>query len=479
MWRFTNMIFTRGMARRARRIMQNKKIEKVPQAHPALVDKISKGDKEITFGKQGEIEKVHHGESNTFESLNLREDVLKAMENMGVTNPTIIQMLCIPMIINKKNVFCAAQTGSGKTLVYAASIISKIKDESDDGFIKRLSRPRALIIAPSRELAMQILKVFKTMSHLAPIQSLGLIGQKQKKWTRDYLKGTVDVIVGTPNTVLKYHKTGRLLLSDLRYIVFDEADTLMDDNFREVTNSLLDSCEFSDMECRPGTQAIMTAATLPPKGVIGSYRKHIPGLEICQSNLHKVLPHIKHTFIKTTQNMKIDLLIGRLQNFLKRPTRKCVIFCNTSKASNFVSVKLEECNISHAKLHGNMNPKIRFENYDRYMNDELRVLVCTDVVSRGLDVTDITNVFNYDCPFNATDYLHRAGRTGRAKEQFPGEGQIVTYVTQNKEVLFARRIEDAAKRNRSLDNIRRKKNSPKQKYQLAFDKEQRLLKKRN
>ncbi|XP_066934354.1 uncharacterized protein [Clytia hemisphaerica] len=460
------LTFIRGMARRARKVDIIK--PKIDINKP--VDRISKGDKNIVFSSTKNQNKIHHSEKDlrTFETLNLRSDVIQGLGSLEVVNPTIIQMLSIPMINNRKNIFCAAQTGSGKTLVYAAPIISHLKNNSDDGFINRLSRPRALVVAPSRELASQILKIFKSISHHAPIRSLGLIGQHQKKWTRDYLKGIVDVVVGTPNTILKYHQRGRLLLSDLQYLVIDEADTMMDENFRKVTTEILQSCQFteSNLNSRNDTQAILTAATLPPKGILSKYQRYIKDLEICQSNLHKVLPNIKHSFNKTTEDQKIPLVIKRLENLLKRPSRKCVIFCNNSKTCNFVSIKLQEENIEHSKLHGNMNPQVRSKDYDKFVKNETRVLVCTDVASRGLDSSEITVVINYDCPFNTTDYLHRSGRTGRATEQFPGEGEIVTFITQNKQVIFAHKIQEAAMKNKSLDDdIRSKKTPSKKKYQ--------------
>lgn len=464
-----NKIVIRSMARRARTIKSKdqRRIAVTTKANQRI-DAISKGDREIVIGSSNTHESVHHSaDASTFENLKLRTDVSQGLECLKITQPTIIQMLTIPLIMEEKNIFCAAQTGSGKTVVFAAPIIHKLKNQVDEGFVKRLSRPRALVIAPARELALQILSVFKSLSHFAPFRSVGLIGQKQKKWTRDYMKGAVDIVVGTPSTVLKYQQKGLLNLADLQYLVLDEADTLMDDNFFESTDAILNLCHFHERHTevmKPPVQCILAAATLPPKGVLSAYRKLIPNLEVCQSNLHRVLPHVKHKFVKTTQKEKFDLLLSRLKKIFRHDADKCIIFCNTSKSCNWVSLKLSESDVKHSKLHGNMNPQTRFKDFENFFSGKHRVLVSTDLASRGLDTTDVTLVINYDCPFNTSDYIHRSGRTGRARQLYAGEAEVLTYMTQNKEVIFARKIQKAAERNEELHDVKMKQNSPKDNY---------------
>ncbi|XP_065661309.1 uncharacterized protein LOC100205532 isoform X4 [Hydra vulgaris] len=370
---------------------------------------------------------VHHGNNqSTFSTLNLQSDLLDGLQNMHIAQPTIIQMLGIPLVLQEKNVFCAAQTGSGKTLVYVTPIIQKLGNEVEAGYIGRLSRPRVLVLSPTRELSSQILRVFKHFSHYCRFRSIGVIGQNQKKWAKDYVKGLVDVVVGTPSTILKWNQKGLLSFSDVRYVVFDEADTLMDDNFRNTTSEFL---------------------------------KLLDDLQVCQSNLHKVLPHIKHSFMKTRQDQKSELLINKLTLFLSQSDKKCIIFCNTSKSCNWVSAKLDELKIDHTKLHGDMNPQIRLQSYKKFADGKTRLMVSTDIASRGLDSYDITLVVNFDCPFNATDYIHRSGRTGRAASCFSKNEEVLTFVTQNKEFLFAKKVQEAAKKNKCLEGIHSKKNS--------------------
>ncbi|XP_065661308.1 uncharacterized protein LOC100205532 isoform X3 [Hydra vulgaris] len=404
---------------------------------------------------------VHHGNNqSTFSTLNLQSDLLDGLQNMHIAQPTIIQMLGIPLVLQEKNVFCAAQTGSGKTLVYVTPIIQKLGNEVEAGYIGRLSRPRVLVLSPTRELSSQILRVFKHFSHYCRFRSIGVIGQNQKKWAKDYVKGLVDVVVGTPSTILKWNQKGLLSFSDVRYVVFDEADTLMDDNFRNTTSEFLKllDCE-SNTENGTNIQFILTAATLPSKGVLGRYQEFIPDLQVCQSNLHKVLPHIKHSFMKTRQDQKSELLINKLTLFLSQSDKKCIIFCNTSKSCNWVSAKLDELKIDHTKLHGDMNPQIRLQSYKKFADGKTRLMVSTDIASRGLDSYDITLVVNFDCPFNATDYIHRSGRTGRAASCFSKNEEVLTFVTQNKEFLFAKKVQEAAKKNKCLEGIHSKKNS--------------------
>lgn len=479
----SNLMFVRGMARKAIRLQEiqlqptsrtsNRRSEKII-SQPAK-SSISHGSREIVVDQRKLKQPVHHeiNSSHTFDSLQLRNDVQKGLDSLGVSVPTIIQIQGIPLVLEGKNVFCAAQTGSGKTLVYAAPIVSMLRDSVEEGFIGRLSRPSALILAPSRELAEQILRVFKSFSSAAPFRSLGLIGQRQKKWKREYLKGLVDVVVATPDIIVKYHQRGHINFSDLKYLVFDEADTLFDENFRETTKSILNMCHFYEnnlISSKKNVQCVLTVATLPPKVIFNGYKSFIHNLELCQSNLHKVLPNVKHIFVKTEQTKKIDLLLENLEKQLHKDLCKTVIFCNTSKTCNYVSIKLNEHKITHGKLHGNVPPKERTQNYEKFINGDFNLLVCTDVASRGLDASDVNLVINYDCPFNASDYIHRSGRTGRATEMHSGMGEVVTYITQNKEVLFAEKVQNAAEKNESLDGITSKKNSAKEVHKKEMKK---------
>jgi len=483
---FVKSTIIRNMARKAIRVedvrLRNTISKKKVMASEKILkqtSRISAGEKEIVITPTKKTFHTHHDEKSisTFHSFHIRNDVLDGLDKMSIAHPTIIQILGIPHVLNGKNVFCAAQTGSGKTLVYTVPIINSLRQQFDDGYIGRLSRPRALIIAPARELASQILKNFKAFTYTSPFRSVGLIGQKQKKWTRDYLKGVVDVVIGTPNTILKYHKRGHLLLSDLQYLVVDEADTLMDESFQENTNAILQLCQFTEASLgsiKKPVQCVLTAATLPKKGVLSCYKEYIPNLELLQSNLHKVLPNVKHTFIKTTQQLKAELALAQVKLFLSKYNRnKCILFCNTAKSCNWISVLLTQKNINHSKMHGDMRPQTRFEDYDRFYSNEKQILVCTDIASRGLDLSEVSLVINVDCPFNTTDYIHRSGRTGRAATQLYENrygGEVVTYVTQNKEVIFAQKVQEAASKNEALENITAKRNSAKVKHELEVKK---------
>merc|ERR1712096_426813 len=209
---------------------------------------IRNGDLEIVINPEQLNQRTHHGDSThtTFESLNIRSDVITGLESDGVGQPTLMQTQGIPMVMEGKNVFCAGQTGSGKTYVYVAPIVNAIQDKSDQGYVRRLSRPTALVVTPSRLLTAQILRVFQKMTPFVPIRSLGVIGQNQKAWTRGYSRGLVDVVVATPGLLLKFHHRENVIFSDLRYLVLDEADTLMDENFREATERILELCKVQD-----------------------------------------------------------------------------------------------------------------------------------------------------------------------------------------------------------------------------------------
>merc|ERR1712013_88306 len=421
------------------------------------VQTISKGSEEIVVSrKQTRTQTTHHRYDNTttFTMLNLREDVINGLESDGVGQPTVVQTLGIPMIMEGKNVFCAAQTGSGKTYTYIAPLLNAIKDKSEEGYMGRLQRPKAVIVAPTRELAAQILRVVKAMGVHAPVRSLGVIGQNQRSWSRGYARGLVDVVVATPGLLLKYHARENIIFSDLMYLVLDEADTLMDENFKEATERIIELCRLNGSEhsAKQPPQCILTAATLPPDGILSSYEDLIPHLEMCRSKLHQILPNIQHRFVKTQQTKKLSLLLKELKSL--KESDKCVVFCNTSHCCNWLSKELSARAVEHTALRSKVRPFQRLRDYTNFACHDSCVLVCSDVGARGLDTSSVSLVVNFDCPFNATDYIHRSGRVGRARDvNNTRSNEVVTFVTKNSEVDFALKIRSAVEKEKSIDHL--------------------------
>jgi superfamily II DNA/RNA helicase len=249
--------------------------------------------------------------------------VVEALDGIGLNQPTVTQMLTIPHILKGRNVLCAAETGSGKTLAYLAPLISELRrEEAEEGVVPRLRRPRALIVLPSRDLASQVLSVAKSLCHVARFRAVGLIRGGKKRSIRSSLVSPVDVAITTPDALLKFRREERILLSDVRFLVVDEADTMFDRSFHEATTSIIRSVKTStskpSLPAPPGTashhqssqggeggaQVIAVAATLSTQ-LMKSLQSLVPSMKVVTTkSLHRILPHIEQRFYKVLQSEK-------------------------------------------------------------------------------------------------------------------------------------------------------------------------------
>ena len=432
-------------------------------AAPIKKESMNRGPKEFEISAKGVNPAFNYVDNKelentmkSFQGLGLQNNIVLGLENMQISQPTVIQMKAIPKILKGSSVFCAAQTGSGKTLAYVAPILNNLKLAEEDGFLPRFNRPRVCIVSPFRELASQILKVVKTMSIHAPVRSLGLIGgEKDHIMYRGLREKPVDIVVGTPGTILALHAKKKLFFTDLSHLVFDEADTMLDTTFKEMTNQFLQSMKNRSVDksrIPTDIQCIFAAAILPGKSILNTIKSSILKLKIVTAELHHVLPHVRHKFMKTSQTGKPQLLLECLMS-KRNKDRKMMIFVNSSSTCKWLSGFLEEHGIAHNKLSGKIPPEDRANVFERYNKDPNGILVCTDIAARGLDSPDLFSVFNYDCPLNPTDYIHRAGRTGRARANYSGTPEVLTFLTRNWELNLAKTVQLAAERKAEIENV--------------------------
>ena len=385
----------------------------------------------------------------------LRNDVIDSIESMGISQPTVIQLKGIPMILKGRNVLCAAQTGSGKTLTYLVPILNILKDEEDSGFMTKFNHPRACIVAPFRELAAQILQVVKSMSHHVSIRSVGCIGGEKDSIMYKRLKERpVDILVGTPGTILDLLRKRRISFLNLRYMVFDEADTMYDSSFKGITDQLLKSALPNAGGYVKGRHRkfVFAAATLPRHGVLNHIKDSIKDISLVTANLHHILPNIQYHFIKTLQPEKPKELLTVLSTRIST-NRKVLIFVNTSSTCNWLSGYLSEKGVSHGKLSGKTSPEDRRRILREFKSKENGIVISTDLTSRGLDFPDLHTVINYDCPLNTTDFIHRAGRTGRARAEYVGTPVVYTLLSRNWEVSLARKVQIAAEKRKAISDV--------------------------
>ncbi|CAB3986951.1 DEAD-box ATP-dependent RNA helicase 39-like isoform X2 [Paramuricea clavata] len=397
---------------------------------------------------------AHNRHTPDFENLGLRKDLCDALKTMNIDLPTGIQIQSIPKILNGHSVLCTSQTGSGKTLAYLLPIINLLKNQEDiEEIVSRSSRPRACIVVPFRELAVQILGVVKYLSHFTKLRSLGLISGRKKKWIREGLYEPVDIVVATPHVLLQYLQKGDVFLSDLSHLAIDEADTMFDPSFVSMAVEILKyaGLKFWSESEHPIQTTFVT--TTVPHGMLKMLNNMIPNLSICNSGLHQVLPHVSQKFVKVSQHKKSGLLLDIVSRELRQEqSKQMMVFCNTTKSCDWTSYFLEEQGISQIRLNGNMPKKERRLHLERFKEKQAPVLVCTDVASRGLDTTNVFHVINFDFPVGVVDYIHRAGRTGRLGTTLMSSPQVTSFLSHNRELVIMEQIKKAMQQKIPLED---------------------------
>jgi ATP-dependent RNA helicase DeaD len=340
---------------------------------------------------------------------------------MNFSSPTEIQEKAIPYVISGKDVVASAATGSGKTFAFSAGIIDKISDSS-----KPEKGIKALVLVPTRELAEQVSVEMKKFSKYKPIKIKAIYGGVSFP-EQVHALNEVNVVVGTPGRVLDHINKRTLNTKKIKTLVLDEADRMLDMGFIEDVREIIKT-----LPKRNERQTLLFSATIGRE--IESIVKHEMnspvevGAEayVDERKLHQV-------YYDVPQEMKFSLLV----HLLKEEKEKLVmVFCNTRRNTDFIARHLNRLGINALAIHGGFSQNRRTETLGKFMDKKLSVLICTDVAARGLDVKEITHVYNYDIPNDSKDYIHRVGRTARAGE----EGIAVSLVCQRDYDNFRRVI---------------------------------------
>ncbi|VAH57914.1 DEAD-box ATP-dependent RNA helicase 39-like [Triticum dicoccoides] len=390
-------------------------------------------------------------EVESFEELGLEEEVLAAMREAGITKPTEIQCVGVPAVLSGTSVVLGSHTGSGKTLAYLLPLVQLLRhDEATLGMSMKPRRPRAVVLCPTRELTEQVFRVAKSISHHARFRSTMVSGGTRLKPQEDSLNMPVDMVVGTPGRILDHIKEGNIVYGDIKYLVLDEADTMFDQGFGEDIRKFL--APLKNRASKPGDQGfqtILVSATMT-KGVQKLIDEEFEGIEhLRTSTFQKRIATARHDFIKLSgSENKLEALLQVLEPSLAKGN-KVMVFCNTLNSSRAVDHFLTENHISTVNYHGEVPAEERVENLNKFRNEEgdCPTLVCTDLAARGLDL-EVDHVIMFDFPKNSIDYLHRTGRTARM-----GAKGKVTSLVAKKDVGLATRIEDAMKKNESLESL--------------------------
>lgn len=394
----------------------------------------------------------------SFEELGLSEEIMGAVREMGIEVPTEIQCIGIPAVLDGKSIVLGSHTGSGKTLAYMLPLVQLLRhDEAMLGMLMKPRRPRAVVLCPTRELSEQVFRVAKSISHHARFRSTMVSGGGRLRPQEDSLNNPIDMVVGTPGRILQHIEDGNMVYGDIKYLVLDEADTMFDRGFGPDIQKFL--APLKNRASKPngqGFQTVLVSATMS-KAVQKLVDEEFQGIaHLRTSTLHKKIASARHDFIKLSgSENKLEALLQVLEPSLSKGN-KVMVFCNTLNSSRAVDHFLNENQISTVNYHGEVPAEERVQNLNKFKNEDgdCPTLVCTDLAARGLDL-DVDHVIMFDFPLNSIDYLHRTGRTARM-----GAKGKVTSLVAKKDVLLADRIEEAIRKNESLDaltkdNVRR------------------------
>ncbi|CAM8938269.1 unnamed protein product [Rhodiola kirilowii] len=388
---------------------------------------------------------------SSFEELGLSEEVMNAVRELGISVPTEIQGLGIPSVLEGKSVILGSHTGSGKTLAYMLPIVQMLRqDEELSGMTLKPRRPRAVVLCPTRELSEQVFRVAKSISHHARFRSTMVSGGVRLRPQEDSLNGPIDMIVGTPGRVLQHIEEGNMVYGDIKYLVLDEADTMFDRGFGPEIRKFLNPLKSrATKENDPGFQTVLVTATLTT-AVQKLLDEEFQGIvHLRTSSLHKKIASARHDFIKLSGGEnKLEALLQVLEPSLTKGN-KVMVFCNTLNSSRAVDHFLSENQIFTVNYHGEVPADERVENLKKFKTEsgDCPTLVCTDLAARGLDL-DVDHVIMFDFPLNSIDYLHRTGRTAR----MGAKGKVTSLVSRRDQTL-ASRIEEAIKKNESLESL--------------------------
>ena len=332
-----------------------------------------------------------------FDDFNISDEIRKAIEDMGFTNPTPIQKMAIPEALKGIDITAQAQTGSGKTIAFAIPVLEKI-------FIPDRS-PQAIILCPTRELCMQVAdEIAKVGSKIKKLKVLAVYGGHPIGKQARVLKKGVHIVVGTPGRVIDHIERGNLDLIGIESVVLDEADEMLEMGFREDIERILSDTPHQ-------RQTLLFSATMPKeiRDIARKYQKNPKFIKV--ANKKQNVPKITQYAFSCDIKDKFDSLTRLIEAY---DVKLVLIFCNTKKSVDFVKKHLKKQGFSVDALHGDMTQQARDKVMNKFRNGNIDILVATDVAARGLDIDGVDVIINYDVPQNSDDYIHRIGRTARA-----------------------------------------------------------------
>ncbi len=339
-----------------------------------------------------------------FDQFGLDPAVLQALSDQGYVHPTPIQAQAIPIVLQGRDVMGAAQTGTGKTASFSLPIIQLLLPMANSSASPARHPVRALILTPTRELADQVAENIKSYSRHTPLRSCVVFGGVDMAPQTTALRGGVEIVIATPGRLLDHVQQKTVSLSQTEIFVMDEADRMLDMGFLPDLQRIINLLPKK-------RQNLMFSATFSPeiKKLASSFLSNPVMVEVARSNA--TADKVTQVVYKVDEEAKRDVVAHLIRG---RDLKQVLVFSNTKIGTSRLARELEKQGIKASAIHGDKTQNERMAALEAFKNGSIDVLVATDVAARGLDISDLPCVINYDLPYNAEDYVHRIGRTGRA-----------------------------------------------------------------
>lgn len=362
----------------------------------------------------------------TFKSLGLAEPLVKALIDAGYSSPTPIQAEAIPVAIGGDDLTGCAQTGTGKTAAFVLPMLHQLIQSTRSQNGKKWRPVRALVVAPTRELALQVEQSVRTYGKFTGLRSISVYGGVGYGPQIKAFRRGVDIVIATPGRLIDHINSGKLDLSNVEVLVLDEADRMFDMGFVKDIQKIVKVLP-------KRRQTLLFSATMPPAiQKLASSIQYQPQLVEVGERTNPA-ETVTQRFYRVSNAQKQDLLLHILYT---EEVENVLVFSRTKHRANKISRKLAQKGINAAPIHSGRTQGQRQRTLADFKKGKVDVLVATDIAARGIDVDGISHVINYDTPYQPEDYIHRIGRTGRAE----ATGDAVTFIA-SEEVQYARRIE--------------------------------------
>ena len=340
----------------------------------------------------------------TFDQFGLAADILKAIVEQGYTTPTPIQAQAIPVVLAGRDVMGAAQTGTGKTASFSLPIIQRLLPQASTSASPARHPVRALILTPTRELADQVAANVHAYAKHTPLRSAVVFGGVDMNPQSAELRRGVEILIATPGRLLDHVQQKTVNLGQVQMLVLDEADRMLDMGFLPDLQRILNLLPKE-------RQTLLFSATFSPeiKKLASTYLRNPQTIEVARSN--STATNVTQIVYEVAEGDKQGAVVQLIRD---RGLKQVIVFCNSKIGAGRLARQLERDGVVASAIHGDKSQSERMQALDAFKRGEIEALVATDVAARGLDIAELPAVINFDLPFNAEDYVHRIGRTGRA-----------------------------------------------------------------